>query len=242
MAHRAVHVHQLGAQVQQERGLQHPAVLDVPAGEAVGVDLLERRLGDVVPVAQQQHRLRRPRAEAQVAQREIRPLVEELRVLVVSVEDHHVLHALGEQAPQQLARLRDEHVGVQADRAGQVVPPAGALLGLVSEGEGLEHLRPDPLGDRGRDRGGEQRIRAQRQVRAVLLEGAGGQDRDGAPAAHPLLVLPGGDGRQAHGAGGPVGRRACGRRRTGPSGACLHLPGRGGVGRRDIGGRGLCHR
>jgi len=141
-----VHPHDVGVIFEHERGLHDSAVLDVPSREAVGVQALDDRRGDEVPVGQHHHPGKLASLRCQITQGEIDPFEDELVVLVVAVDEHDLLHAVPVELPDERAADADHGIGVESEGADDVVAAARPLLGLVAEADSGTHETPDLLG------------------------------------------------------------------------------------------------
>ena len=118
-----------------------------------------------------------------LVQGQVDSLVQELVVLEVAVDEDHVPDALVQEGLDQVARHADEGGAIQAGRTREVVAAAGLLLRLVPVGDRLGNQCTQPPGDSFREVGGQDGVRSQRKVRAVLLQGPDGNENDRLPDA-----------------------------------------------------------
>ena len=124
--HDAFHAHQVREVLEHERGLHNTAMLDVPSRETIGVQTRDDLLCHEVPVGQEHHLRHAP--SRQVAQSQIDTLIDELVVLIVTVDECDPLEAVPCELLHKSTADADDGGGIEAEGADDVVASSRPLL------------------------------------------------------------------------------------------------------------------
>lgn len=182
----AIHVNEIGVEQQHERGLHHAGMLQIPAGEPIGVQRVDGGIVHEIPVGQKLYLHIGDAIGAGFLQSQLGPFEDELVVLVVAVHEHDLAGAVLDEVVADIPRQRDERRAGQRCGARQVEAAAAALLGAIAEVDrGAHHAFHRPLGvghqrlGRGAGHGlGERGVHAHGHVAAMLLQGADGDEHN----------------------------------------------------------------
>jgi len=103
---------------------------------------------------------------------------------------HQAAHAVAVELPYGVAHQGTEGRAIQAGGTAEMLTTAAFRLRLVAVGQRRRDQPADPRRHFGADGAGQQRVGAQRQVRAMLLGSAAGQEDHGAFADATLVIDP----------------------------------------------------